>query len=173
MGFALLGLLARQELTGYEISARMRAPIGYFWSARHSQIYPGLQRLEADGLVRATVITGPGPRPTRRYRITDEGRAALRKWVTSPVRLQPARSEFRLRVYCLWLVEPGAGRTLVEGYRSQHATLLDEYEREEEGWRPTPQPGSPEFASYATARAGLSYERQVVAYCDWLLEALG
>ncbi len=51
MGYAILGLLAREALSGYDLSSRMRAPVGYFWEARHSQIYPELARLAADGKV--------------------------------------------------------------------------------------------------------------------------
>lgn len=174
LGQALLGLLSRESLTGYELAARMRSPIGYFWSAGHSQIYPQLGRLQAAGLVIDEVIEGPGPRPTRRYSITGAGRKVLQAWVVSRITLEPSRSEFLLRVYCLWLVDPAAGRTLVEGYRAQHARRLDEYEYEYEHAESLPQPfsGSPAFASYATLRAGISYERHVIAYCDWLLEAL-
>lgn len=173
LGHALLGLLARQPLTGYDLAARMRDPIGYFWTARHSQIYPELQRLAGQELVASEVIDGPGPRPTRRYTITAAGRAALRSWVTSPIGLEPSRSEFLLRVYCLWLVDPVGGCELVRDYRGQHEARLARYERVHADLLPEPAGGTPGFASYATLRAGISYERHVVAYCDWLLEELG
>lgn len=172
LGHALLGLLVRQPLTGYDLAARMRHPIGYFWTARHSQIYPELQRLSEDGLVVSEVIDGPGPRPTRRYRITATGRTALRSWITSPIDLEPSRSEFLLRVYCMWLVDPASGSRLVSDYRAKHAARLSEYECEHANSLPEPASGTPGFASYATLRAGISYERHVVGYCDWLLEEL-
>ena len=46
LGFALLGLLARGPLSGYDISAQLARGVGPFWHARHSQIYPELARLE-------------------------------------------------------------------------------------------------------------------------------
>lgn len=172
LGHALLGLLVREPLTGYDLAARMRTPIGYFWTAGHSQIYPELQRLAEDGLVASEVIDGPGPRPTRRHHITEAGRTALRSWITSPIDLEPSRSEFLLRVYCLWLVEPAPGSTLVSEYRAKHVARLAQYEREHADLLPEPASGTPGFASYATLRAGISYERHVVGYCDWLLEEL-
>ena len=51
LGYALLGLLARRALSGYDLAREMKRPVGYFWQARHSQIYPQLARLEALGLV--------------------------------------------------------------------------------------------------------------------------
>jgi DNA-binding PadR family transcriptional regulator len=159
-------------MTGYELATRMRTPIGYFWTAGHSQIYPELQRLTESGLVSSQVVDGPGPRPTRRYTITAHGVQAVREWVTSPIEPEPGRSQFLLRVYCLWLVDPQAARGLVCDYRSQHLTRLAEYERKHAESLPEPPPGSPTFASYATLRAGLGYERHVVSYCDWLIGAL-
>lgn len=42
LGYAILGLLAAQPQTGYDLARLMRTPIGYMWTARHSQIYPEL-----------------------------------------------------------------------------------------------------------------------------------
>ena len=83
LGHALLGLLARREATGYDLSARLAAPLGYFWTARHSQVYPELARLEAAGLVSYEEIPGRGPRPTKRYAVTAAGRSALAAWVVT------------------------------------------------------------------------------------------
>src|SRR3712207_7997506 len=38
------------------LSSRMRARVGFFWQARHSQIYPELARLEEGGLVTHHVV---------------------------------------------------------------------------------------------------------------------
>ena len=52
LGFALLGLLARGSLSGYDIAAQLSHGVGPFWYARHSQIYPELARLEAANILR-------------------------------------------------------------------------------------------------------------------------
>ena len=103
LGYAILSLLADRPRTGYDLAGAMRAPIGYMWTARHSQIYPELARLEADGQVTAEVIDGPGPRDTKRYTITQHGIKTLTDWVDSPL-TEVARSEFLLRVRGLWLL---------------------------------------------------------------------
>jgi len=36
----------------------------------------------------------------------------------------------------------------------------------------TPDPATPQFCNYATLQRGLSFERHVIAWCDWLLGAL-
>ena len=88
LGYAILGLLAAQPRTGYDLAKLMRAPIGYMWTAHHSQIYPELARLEAEGMVSAAVIDGPGPRDFPRGRQLD--RAGWR-----PVHLADVSSRVR------------------------------------------------------------------------------
>ena len=43
--YAILGLLMRSPVTGYDIAKEFGDGLGCFWSAKHSQIYPEL----ADG----------------------------------------------------------------------------------------------------------------------------
>lgn len=57
--YALLGLIEKEEISGYDISNQFKREIGEFWSAKHSQIYPELKRLTAEGLIEyRTLITG-------------------------------------------------------------------------------------------------------------------
>ena len=48
LSYALLGLLARQPLSGYDLAQYMKKRVGQMWSALPSQIYPELARLEAE-----------------------------------------------------------------------------------------------------------------------------
>ncbi|HEX4656814.1 MAG TPA: PadR family transcriptional regulator [Streptosporangiaceae bacterium] len=173
LGYALLGLLARKPRTGYELTQALRAPIGYFWTASHSQVYPELARLETDGLVHYQIIDGPGPRDTKRYTITAAGLHALATWAVTPAPPERSRSEFLLKVYSLWLAEPTAARALVAGERQEHRAMLTRYEQlATETERGRLDPADPLFCDRATLRRGLSFERHVIAWCDWLLDAL-
>jgi len=174
LGYALLGLLARRPQTGYELAQSMRIPVGYFWSASHSQIYPELSRLEADSLVRSRVVPGPGPRDTKLYTISAAGRRALAAWVVMPAALEQSRSEELLKTYSLWLGDPVGAREMISGLRDRHHEMLSRYERiaaEIERGGPL-DPATPRFFDYATLRRGLSFERHAIAWCDWLLDTL-
>src|SRR5688500_16777052 len=93
LGFALLGALARGPSSGYEVAQMMKQPVGYFWHARHSQIYPELAALEARGLVTHKVVE-QRDRPAKKvYSLTRAGRSALREWVTSPLDVPAVRDE--------------------------------------------------------------------------------
>ena len=77
LGYAILGLLSREDLSGYDLTRRMAGRVGYFWSARHSQIYPELAKLEDGGYVTHSVVE-QRERPDKKvYEITAEGLDAL------------------------------------------------------------------------------------------------
>ena len=174
LGYALLGLLARRPQTGYQLAQAMRRPIGYFWTASHSQIYPELARLEADRLVRHRVVAGPGPRDTKRYSITAAGKQSLAAWATTPAPPEATRDEFLLRLYSVWLAKPGDARALVVAEREKHEAALADYQRlsdELEGRGPA-RPDSPSFYDRASVRRGAAFESHVVAWCTWLLDEL-
>lgn len=176
LGYALLGLLAREPLTGYQLTGLMRAPMGYFWTASHSQVYPELARLQERALVAGEVVPGPGPRDNKRYRITETGRHALRDWVVTPAPEPTARDEFLLRVYSLWLADPDAAAAMIEGRIEAHLATRADYRRSEKAIlaRHGGEPASdhPDFGAWATLRRGLSYERHALAWCRWLLDRL-
>jgi len=177
LGYALLGLLARQPRTGYELTQLLRAQIGYYWTASHSQVYPELAALEADKLVGHRVIVGPGPRDTNRYRITAAGRRALATWAARRPDTTVNRDELMLKVYSLWTVDPTRAREMIVAQREADAATLLHYQRMErsmrqEHGRAPADPTTPEFSSYATLRRGLSFQTHVIAWCDWLLDAL-
>jgi DNA-binding PadR family transcriptional regulator len=172
LGFALLGLLARRPRTGYELAQALREPIGYFWTASHSQIYPELAKLEGQRHVRHRVVRNPGPREGKLYSITATGRQALADWtVTDPA--DAIRDEFMLRVYSLWTADPAEATQLVERRRAAHSARLVELEGIESRFTGAPaNPSDPDFSAYATLRRGLSFERHAIEWCDWMLTAL-
>lgn len=47
----ILGLLAHEDLTGYEIKKRMDTTLHYFWSASYGSIYPTLKELLSQDFV--------------------------------------------------------------------------------------------------------------------------
>src|SRR5688500_8244241 len=77
--YALLGLLADEPASGYDLTRSFEKALRrYAWHAQHSQIYPELTRLAADGLVE---IASEGARGRRVYSITEAGRTELRRWM--------------------------------------------------------------------------------------------
>ncbi len=177
LGYALLGLLAREPLSGYDLTRRMEERAGFFWSARHSQIYPELARLEREGMVMHKVVE-QSDRPDKKvYEATSAGLEALKEWVTAPVNPRPARDELVLKAYSLWLAEPREVLALFREQERRHEEQLREYE-EIRSWMEREWKGdlertdSPRFASYAALRRGILYEREYAEWCTWLADRL-
>jgi DNA-binding PadR family transcriptional regulator len=177
LGYALLGILARGPASGYDVSQVMRVPVGFFWHARHSQIYPELAALEARGLLTHTVVE-QSDRPAKKvYALTAHGRTALSAWVASPLDVPAVRDELVLRASCVWLSDPAAARALFEAHAARHEQQLAEYE----GYRTLMEGSSecrvddlaaPDFATYATLMRGIGYEREYAAWCRWMADRL-
>ena len=49
--WAVLGLLSRRELSGYDLKTAIDRAIRHFWAASYGQIYPELRRLEERGWI--------------------------------------------------------------------------------------------------------------------------
>ena len=65
LGYAILSLLARTPLSGYDIAREMKRPTSFFFGqAQISQIYPELARLEGYELVTSVIVEQQGKRLT-------------------------------------------------------------------------------------------------------------
>jgi DNA-binding PadR family transcriptional regulator len=85
LGYALLGLLQQQPSSGYELRKIFAATSMKTCSDSPGAIYPALERLERQGLVRGTVEDGTGLRRRRMFRLTPKGLSELRAWIVRPV----------------------------------------------------------------------------------------
>jgi DNA-binding PadR family transcriptional regulator len=177
LGYALLGVLARRPRSGYDLAREMQRPIGFYWQARHSQIYPELARIEGLGLVTHEVIVQKDLPAKKVYTITAVGLEALRAWLATGLDMSPVRDELVLRAYSLWLADPAAARELFRDHERMHAEQLRSYEEVERrlldaaGVKSLPRE-SPLFAEYATLKIGLAYERAYAEWCRWVVAQL-
>jgi PadR family transcriptional regulator AphA len=173
LGYALLSLLARRTRSGYDLARSMRRPIGFFWHARHSQIYPELARLQNEGLVTFELVEQSDRPDKKMYSITAAGRAALQRWVSEPAALASERNEMLLKTFSIWLAEPEQAIKLYRSYEEQHAAQLVQYEQmvnELEEKYGVITVNMPQFSDYATLQRGIDYERGYVAWCRWMVE---
>jgi len=101
--FALIGLLADQPASGWDLSRRFETVLGSVWPAGHPQIYGELRKLLAEGLIE---LESTGPRGRRVYRATPAGLAAVRQWLTAGETDHTLRLESLLRSAFFWLMTP-------------------------------------------------------------------
>jgi DNA-binding PadR family transcriptional regulator len=104
---ATLGLLAQEPGSGYDLLKQFEKSMANVWPATQSQLYGELNKLADTGLIEVSDI---GPRGRKEYRITEAGRAELRRWVTNPQDDPPFRSTPLLRVFLLGEIPPEDAR---------------------------------------------------------------
>jgi PadR family transcriptional regulator, regulatory protein AphA len=81
--YIVLGLVgAAGEATPYDLKQAVARGLGNFWSVPHAQVYAEPERLTAGGYL--SERREEGGRRRRHYRLTANGRSALRDWLAEP-----------------------------------------------------------------------------------------
>lgn len=95
---SLLALLDAGPMHGYGLKTEFEAATNEVWPLNVGQVYITLGRLERDGLV--TLDAGDGQVEGQKvYRITEAGRAELRRWFGTPVAREMApRQELAIKL---------------------------------------------------------------------------
>lgn len=96
--YFILGLLARQPMTGYDIK-RVLKNLGWLvGNPSFGSLYPVLHALLKDGSVTVDVDARQD-RPSRKiYSITDAGRQTLQEWINQPVASNASVKAFVMRL---------------------------------------------------------------------------
>lgn len=163
--YAVLGLLALEPSTGYELTQRFERSIANAWYASHSQIYPQLAQLEEAGLVE---VASEGARRSRTWAVTGDGRDELRHWLveTEPDRGQ--RNESGVRWFLMQLLEPADRRAVLEhelAYMLEASASLDALAQQADARAPEGEP--------RPFRPSIDLGQRIQAVMiDWLREQL-
>lgn len=125
---AILGMLRRQPMTGYDLKTRcFDESIAHFWPADQAQIYRTLERMAADGWVESRLDIQEG-RPNRKeYRLTERGEAELERWLREPQQLPASREPFLVQLFFADRLEPGELDALLVDQAGQHEARLARY----------------------------------------------
>lgn len=135
----LLGML-REPASGYDLRKEFERTAVHFWSARLSQIYPTLKRMEEEGWLSVREEPSAKGPPRKVYRLTPEGRAELTEWLESGPEISPQRLPYVAQL-CFMdeLGDPDAIRAFVTELRSEFGRrlrALREIERQSTGAPP-------------------------------------
>ena len=85
LGYAILGLLQQRPSSGYALRKVFASTAMTTYSDSPGAIYPALQRLEQQGLIRGSIEESSGIRRRQMFRLTPHGLAALKKWIKRPL----------------------------------------------------------------------------------------
>lgn len=125
--WTVLGLLSfGRDLSGYDLKKWADNSLRFFyWSPAASQIYAELRRLEKVGYATSTVARQDDLRNKRVYSITDEGRAALRRWLHEPAEPVVLKHPTMLRAWLGHLEGRDALTKVLDAHRADLTEQLD------------------------------------------------
>ncbi|MGL4821064.1 MAG: PadR family transcriptional regulator [Bacilli bacterium] len=79
--YGILGLLMKENMTGYSLTSYFHTYLNQMWHANQSQIYRELNWLESEGFVTSQIEIQIGKPNKKIYSITESGQHALKNWV--------------------------------------------------------------------------------------------
>jgi DNA-binding PadR family transcriptional regulator len=116
--FAILGLLAVRPWPTYELAKQINRSLRHFWPRAESNLYAEAKRLVTGGYAAARQEQ-TGERRRTVYRITPQGRKALRVWLATPGGETRLESEPLLKVF---FADQGSKAALIATLRAMGAT---------------------------------------------------
>jgi DNA-binding PadR family transcriptional regulator len=132
--YAMLGLLASGESSGYDLARAADRSIRYMWAPSRSQIYKALPRLVALGLATRREVEQRGRPDKAVYRITRAGRTTLRAWLNDDTEAsQAGGTVFLLKLFLAGAAPPDAALRQLEAYPNRlerRLAAFEEMERE-------------------------------------------
>jgi len=158
--YIVLGLLADEPGTPYDLKARVAAGVGNFWTVQHAQLYTETARLAEEGFLDEHREAEGRRRKT--YSITKAGKKALSSWLKEDAvgELPEVRDPGLLKLYM------GADpKALAAAQVAAHKARLKEWENLKMALSGFEVPEGPGL----TLDAGLAYERMSVKFWSSLL----
>jgi PadR family transcriptional regulator AphA len=96
---AILAYIEYQPLSGYDLKKFFDVSVAHFWSATQSHIYKSLEGLEKKGWAESRIIPQDGKPNRKEYHITETGQAELRRWLTTPLPMDPVREATLIQIF--------------------------------------------------------------------------
>ncbi|RKG69076.1 PadR family transcriptional regulator [Corallococcus sp. CA054B] len=171
--FAILGMLCREPMSGYDLRSAIERSVGHFWQESYGNLYPTLERMAEERLVELEPEERTqGGRIRKVYRVTEAGRTALAEWLRRPVLPHVERNELLLKLFFGAQVGPEDSLAQVERSRAEAEGLLAALRLIDENVSQA-RSDDPEFAyQHLSIRAGLLGLEAHLRWCDEAREAL-
>ena len=87
--YAILGLINRETMTGYDLMKVFNMELVNFWYAKHSQIYPELKKLTDEGMITFETLPEGDKLRKKIYSITEKGKQDFQNWLLQQDLLEP------------------------------------------------------------------------------------
>lgn len=161
---AVLGMLLHGELSGYEMQKQARHGVGYLWAPAKTRIYAALPQLVGRGLATVRSVSQTTKPDKQLYRLTNDGRDALRSWLDQPFAdPQSEKNPLLLKLFLGREADPDVLAAQVRERGDAARTLLRELEALDAD---VPLGDPVDFFPSLTRRWGLAYARALASWAD-------
>lgn len=165
--YAILGLLFKRPMTGYEIAKEFNFELAEFWYANHSQIYPELKKLHEESLVTYDIEISGDILESKRYTITELGKKDFIQWLYRDDKIERTPKDiFRLRMYFGHNIDKTSRIHLLENQRQQHLKRVNTLKKTLEQYPVVPTTDSDRFGDYLVLRGAIMREENYIAWID-------
>ncbi|MEJ7876368.1 MAG: PadR family transcriptional regulator [Solirubrobacterales bacterium] len=165
-GRVILGLVATQPRSGYDIKAMVDKSTRFFWAASYGQIYPELKRLAERELIKGA-DESQGERPRTVYAITERGREALSAWISSDEQVHELRDEALLKLFFSGHASHAELVSVLDTKREEHLDTLERF-REIEPYAAS----SEDFGPLMVLQYGMALHEFAAGWCERALADL-
>lgn len=167
---AILGLLSKWDATGYDIKKEFDDFMSIFWHSHLSQIYPELNKLEAEELVTSRLVPQEGKPDRKVFSITNGGIDEITSWVGAPPDIPKIKDSFLMQVFFMDNISADDVIFQLKYYQGVRQKRLDEMKQTvQEAWESIVerQIMTPRLLmSSAVLRRGLEQEVQYIRWCE-------
>ena len=167
---AILVLLETEPSSGYDLLKQFNNSLGYFWNAKHQQIYQQLKLLALDGLIDCTTEEQQGKPDKKVYKITKSGVGELTSWLSNSVKPNKINDALLVKLYGGHLTNNENLLKELEDHLLLHKTTLIQLRQIEQKYlKFSPEIQEKYKLPYITLRRGILGEE---AWLDWALESI-
>ncbi|MDD0842910.1 PadR family transcriptional regulator [Pseudomonas sp. Gutcm_11s] len=122
---AILILLESEPGSGYDLLKRFKEGLGYFWNAKHQQVYQELKKLNQAGWLESEA-QAQETRPDKKiHRLTPAGHAELLRWLGEPVQPNKINDALLVKLFGGAHSTPGSLHEEVRRHVAVHRKTLD------------------------------------------------
>lgn len=171
---AILILLESEPGSGYDLFKRFKEGLGYFWNAKHQQVYLELKKLNEAGWLEFEAHAQETRPDKKIYRLTSAGHTELLRWLGEPV--QPNKINDALLVKLFGGVHTSQDnlRAEMDRHVAVHRKTLDSLLRIERDYQAlTAERRQALRLPYLTLRRGILGEQAWLAWAEEVAAELG
>ncbi len=167
---AILVLLETEPSSGYDLLKQFNNSLGYFWNAKHQQIYQQLKLLSAENLIEYKLEEQHGKPDRKVYKITKSGVAELSSWLNNSVKPNKINDALLVKIYGGHLTDADNLLAELENHLHLHQKVLLQLKQIEQKYLNLTEELKEKYKlPYITLRRGILGEE---AWLTWADEAI-